>query len=442
MTRFKILLTAATLLIVGSVQAQMNKIEFVEYDLDNGLHVILHQDKSTPIVAVTVSYHVGSKNDDPTRTGFAHFFEHLLFEGSENIPRGKFDEYISRAGGTLNAFTTNDRTVYHEVLPSNELALGLWLESERMLHAKVETKGIETQRQVVKEERRQRVDNQPYGSVLEESMSRAFKKHPYRWTTIGSMQHLDDATESDYVNFYKTFYVPNNAVLSIAGNIDFAEAKMLIKKYFAAIPKGTNKINRPTVVEPEITVEIKDTIFDNVQLPGVVQTYRIPAIGTPDYYAVSMLGTLLTGGQSSRMHKALVDEQQQAVFIGNFPLDLEDPGVAIVFGVANMGMDASKLEVSMDAIVTQIQNELIPEKEFQKLRNKVENDFITGNSRVQQIAESLANYHLFYDDANLINTEIDRYLAVTREDIKRVAKKYYNKNNRVSLYYLPKPVTP
>ena len=442
MTRFKILLTATILLLVASMQAQMNKIEFVEYDLDNGLHVILHQDKSTPIVAVTVSYHVGSKNDDPTRTGFAHFFEHLLFEGSENIPRGKFDEYISRAGGTLNAFTTNDRTVYHEVLPSNQLALGLWLESERMLHAKVEKKGIETQRQVVKEERRQRVDNQPYGSILEESMKRAFKVHPYRWTTIGSMKHLDDATESDYVNFYKTFYVPNNAVLSIAGNIDFDEAKMLIKKYFSTIPKGKHKIIRPTVVEPELTAEIKDTVFDNIQLPAVVQTYRIPAIGTPDYYAVSMLGTLLSDGQSSRLYKSLVDDQQKAVFVGNFPLDLEDPGVAIAFGVANMGVEPSDLEKSMDAVIADVQNNLIPEKEFQKLRNKVENDFITDKSRVMQRALALANYYLFYNDANLINTEIDRYLAVTREDIRRVAKKYYNKNNRVSLYYLPKPVTP
>ncbi|MEM9820888.1 MAG: pitrilysin family protein, partial [Bacteroidota bacterium] len=218
-------LLISLLLLIGwqTTDAQLNKIDYLEYTLDNGLHVILHQDQSTPIVAVTVMYHVGSKNESPDRTGFAHFFEHLLFEGSENIERGEFDDYISRAGGTNNANTWYDRTFYYELLPSNHLETGLWLESERMLHAKVENIGIETQRQVVKEERRQRIDNQPYGSVLEESMKRAFTKHPYQWSVIGSMAHLDAAQEEDYKQFYADFYVPNNAVLSIAGDINFEE---------------------------------------------------------------------------------------------------------------------------------------------------------------------------------------------------------------------------
>ena len=208
------------LLLVSSIDlfSQLNNIDFVEFDLDNGLHVILHEDHSTPIVAVSVLYHVGSKNENSDRTGFAHFFEHLLFEGSENIKRGEFDDYIQEAGGMNNANTTWDRTFYYEMLPSNQLSLGLWLESERMLHAKVEDVGIETQRQVVKEERRQRVDNRPYGSVLEESMKRAYQKHPYQWPVIGSMDHLDAAEEKDYKEFYKEFYKPNNAVLSIAGD--------------------------------------------------------------------------------------------------------------------------------------------------------------------------------------------------------------------------------
>ncbi|MEM9024658.1 MAG: pitrilysin family protein, partial [Bacteroidota bacterium] len=222
------LFAAAGLLLATGLHAQ-HKIEFQEYDLDNGLHVILHEDHATPIVAVTVMYHVGSKNEDPERTGMAHFFEHLLFEGSENIGRGEFDSYVENAGGTLNANTTNDRTFYFEVLPSNQLELGLWLESERMLHAKVEKVGIETQREVVKEEKRQRVDNQPYGTILEETMKRAFKVHPYRWTTIGSMEHLNAASEADFVAFYKTFYVPENAVLSIAGDINPKQAKKLIE---------------------------------------------------------------------------------------------------------------------------------------------------------------------------------------------------------------------
>ncbi|MEL6863760.1 MAG: pitrilysin family protein [Bacteroidota bacterium] len=426
----------------ATLQAQMNKIEYVEYDLDNGLHVILHQDNSTPIVAVTVMYHVGSKNENPDRTGFAHFFEHLLFEGSENVKRGEFDNYISQAGGMNNANTTFDRTFYYEVLPSNQLGIGLWLESERMLHAKVEQVGIETQRQVVKEERRQRIDNRPYGSVLEEAMKRAYTVHPYRWPVIGYMEHLDAAQEEDYVNFYKNFYVPNNAVLSIAGDINIEEAKAMIEKYFKDIPRGEGEIYRPNVVEPPLKAEVRDTIYDNIQLPALIQTYRIPAQGTKDYYAVNMLSTLLSSGESSRLYKALVDEQQKALFVGNYPFSLEDPGVSIAFGICNMGVDLKDFEMAMDAEISRAQNELISEREFQKLRNQIESDFITSNSTIAGIAESLADYYMYFGDSNLINTEIDRYLEVTRADIQRVAKEYFHRDNRVTLYYLPKPVAP
>ena len=426
---------------VCSMNAQENKIKFEEFDLDNGLHVILHEDHTTPIVAVTVLYHVGSKNEKPDRTGFAHFFEHLLFEGSENIGRGEFDKYIQRAGGALNANTSWDRTFYYEVLPSNQLELGLWLESERMLHAKVDEKGIETQRQVVKEERRQRVDNQPYGSILEETFKRAYKEHPYRWPIIGYMEHLDAAEEKDYKQFYEDFYIPNNATLSIAGDFKPEEAKEWINKYFSSIPKGKDPY-RPTIVEPAMTEEIRDVVYDNVQLPAVIQSYRIPKQGTDDYYAVNMLSTLMSQGGSSRLNKSLVDEQELAVFSGTFPLSMEDPGLSLGFAIANMGVDVEKLEAAMDKEFERVQNELISEEEFQKLRNQVENDFVTRNSRVQGIAESLANYHTYFGEANLINTEIQRYMDVTREDIQRVAKKYFTKNNRIVLHYLPKAAQP
>lgn len=428
--------------IATSLTAQMNKIDFQEYTLDNGLHVILHQDKTTPIVAVSVMYHVGSKNEKPDRTGFAHFFEHLLFEGSENIERGEFDKYIEKAGGTLNANTSNDRTYYYEILPSNQLELGLWLESERMLHAKVEDKGIETQREVVKEERRQRIDNQPYGSILQETMKRAYKVHPYRWPVIGSMDHLNAAVESDYKNFYKDFYRPDNAVLSIAGDIDFDDAKVWIDKYFGQIPRGEGDVYRPSIVEPPLGGEVRDTVYDNIQLPAVIMAYRIPAQGTPDYYAVDMLGVLLSQGESSRLSKAIKDEQQKALFVGNFPLGLEDPGISLAFGIANMGVDVQDLEQAITAEIDLTSQELISEEEFQKLRNQIENDFVTGNSRIAGIAESLANYHMYFGDADLINTELDRYMAVTKEDILNAAKKYYNVDNRVVLHYLPKQANP
>lgn len=426
--------------LIKNANAQ-NKIEFVEYDLPNGLHVIMHEDHSTPIVAISVLYHVGSKNEQSDRTGFAHFFEHLLFEGSENVARGEFDDYIQKAGGYNNANTTFDRTFYYEVLPSNQLALGLWLESERMLHAKVEKVGIETQRQVVKEERRQRVDNQPYGSVLEECLKRAYTKHPYKWPTIGSMEHLDAASDDDYVNFYKEFYVPNNATLSIAGDINVDQAKDWISKYFFTIPRGKEPY-RPNVIEPPLSHEVRDTIYDNIQLPAVIQCYRIPAMGTEDFYAVSMLSQLLSQGQSSRLYKALVDEQQKAVFVGNFPLAMEDPGISIAFGVANVGVSPAEVEKGMDAEVEKVQRELISDKELEKLKNQIENDFISNHATVSGIAEELANYHTYYGDANLINTEIDRFLKVSKEDIRRAAQKYLGKNNRVVLYYLPKTTTP
>ncbi len=442
MSRLSFLTGLFLLFVVVLVQGQSRQVEYIEYDLDNGLHVILYEDHSTPIVAVSVMYHVGSKNENPDRTGFAHFFEHLLFEGSENIARGEFDKYIQNAGGYNNANTSYDRTYYYEVLPSNHIGTALWLESERMLHAKVEDKGIETQRQVVKEERRQRIDNQPYGTILEESMKRAYTKHPYRWSVIGSMEHLDAAQEEDYKNFYADFYVPNNAVLSIGGDLDIEETKKMIDQYFGTIPRGTKEIYRPEIVEPALTAEVRDTVFDNIQLPAVIQTYRIPAQGTEDYYAVDMLGTLLSQGESSRLNKTLVDEQQKALFVGSFPLGLEDPGVNIIYGISNIGVDLADLEGAVDAQIQRVQQELMSEEEFQKLRNQIEADFITGNSSIVGVAESLANYHMYFGDANLINTEIQRYLEVTREDIQRVANKYFIPTNRVVLYYLPKPAQP
>jgi zinc protease len=433
----KILTIALFLTGTISMNGQMNKIEFTEYNLDNGLHVILHEDHSTPIVAVSVLYHVGSKNEKPDRTGFAHFFEHLLFEGSENIARGEFDEYIQNAGGTLNANTSWDRTYYYEVLPSNQLELGLWLESERMLHAKVNEKGVETQREVVKEERRQRVENQPYGSLMEQVFKRAYKEHPYRWPIIGSMEHLDAAVEEDYVQFYRDFYVPNNATLSIAGDFKTEEAKRWIKQYFNTIPKKADPY-RPNITESPLGGEIRDTIYDNIQLPMVVQAYRIPAQGTKDFYAVSMLAQMLSQGESSRFHKKLVDEEEKALFASNFPISMEDPGLSLAYAIANMGVDPREVETLMDIEIMRAQTELIPDEEFQKLRNQVENDFVSVNSSMIGIAESLANYHTYFGNADLINTEINRYLEVTTEDIRRVAKEYFTPNNRIVLYYMPK----
>jgi len=426
-----------TALFAAGAVAQVN-ITFVEYDLPNGLHVILHQDRSAPIVAQVVAYHVGSKNEKPDRTGFAHFFEHLMFEGSPNIARGEFTKMVQNAGGNLNAFTSFDQTVYFITVPSNQIELAMWMESERMLQLKVDSTGVETQRGVVKEERKQGLENRPYGSVLEKTMVNAFKVHPYRWTPIGSAQYIDRAAIDEFSTFYKAFYVPNNACLVIAGDIDIEKTKTLVAKYYGDIPRGSGDIYRPKEVEPPQTTEVRDTVYDNIQLPAVIMAYHMPAQGTKDNYALDMLTTLLSGGESSRMTKRLVDKDKLAVAVQSIPLSLEDPGLFLMFAVSNFGKTPREVENVIQEEIELVKKEQMRESEFTKIRNQRESEFIQKNSTVQGKALQLANYHLFFGDANLINKEIDRLMQVTREDVQRVAQQYLANVNRTVLYYLPK----
>ncbi|MEI8280079.1 MAG: pitrilysin family protein [Bacteroidota bacterium] len=433
---FYTLLLGATVL---TSQAQAGgKINFSEYDLPNGLHIILHEDHATPIVAVSVMYHVGSKNEDPQRTGFAHFFEHLLFEGSENIKRGEYMKLVQAAGGKLNANTSQDRTFYYEVLPSNQIELALWMESERMLHAKIDEVGVETQRKVVKEEKKQSYDNTPYGQLLNVVYENDFTVHPYRWTPIGKEQYINQATLEEFMNFYRTFYVPNNATIVIGGDIDMNKTKEFIKKYFGEIPKGKNAIPRPTVKEPEQTAERRVNFYDNVQLPAVIVAYHIPKIGTDDYYAMQMLTQLLSQGKSSRLHKELVDKQQKALESGAFSIPNEDPSIAMMFGIANAGVKPEDLEQAMLAEVEKVKSADVSDMEFQKLQNQIENEFVNQNQTILGVVTNLATDYTFLGNANLINTELERYNKVTRADLKRVAEKYFTKNNRLVVYYLPK----
>ncbi|THH40580.1 insulinase family protein [Neolewinella litorea] len=421
------------------LSAQAPEIDFVKYELDNGLKVLLHQDNSTPIVAVSIMYEVGGKDSFEGRTGFAHFFEHLLFEGSENLGRGEIDDYVQAAGGALNANTSLDRTYYYEILPSNQLALGLWIESERLLHARVQREGVETQREVVKEERRQNYDNRPYGTLSMELYKRAFRDHPYKDPNIGYMEDLNNAEMTDFQRFYKTYYVPNNAILSIAGDIDIEETKALVEKYFSDIPRGPEP-PRVEVVEAPLGGEVRDTVYDNVPLPALIMGYRTVERSNPDYYAISVMNQVLSQGQSSRLNKSLVDEKELAVQVGSFPASNQDPGLAIAYAIARPGTtDLKPVEQAFNAEIERLQNELITDRELQKLRNQIEVDAIAGYGSVAGIAESLADNEMFLGDANLINTETQRYLDVTKEDIRRVAREYYTPENRVVLYWLPQP---
>ena len=424
--------------LTSTLSALAQKVAFTEYNLKNGLHVVLHQDRTAPVVAVSVMYHVGSKDEQVNRTGFAHFFEHLLFEGSDNIKRGEFMKIVSSNGGQNNANTTQDRTFYYEVFPSNQLATGLWLESERMLHPVINEIGVKTQNEVVKEEKRLRVDNQPYGNFLSEIMKRLFTKHPYNWVPIGSMADLDAATLDEFKAFNKKYYTPNNAVLVIAGDIDLAKTKILVENYFAEIPAGV-AITRTVAKESPITTQMIDTAYDsNIQIPAILAAYRVPGETNKESKVLEMASAVLSQGNSSRMFKKMVDEKKNSLQVGSFNYSLEDYGAYITYALPNNNTSLDTLLKDMDDEVVKLQTSLISETEFTKLQNQFENQYIGTNSKMLGVAENLANGHTFYKNTNNINTELEEIRKITRQDIQDVAKKYLNKNQRTVLYYLPK----
>lgn len=419
----------------STVYAQ--KVAFEEYDLDNGLHVILHQDNSAPVVITSVMYHVGAKDEQPNRTGFAHFFEHLLFEGTANIGRGEWFKIVTANGGINNANTTDDRTYYFEIFPSNSLEVGLWMESERLMHPVINQIGVDTQNEVVKEEKRLRVDNQPYGNIFKAVKENMFKVHPYRWTTIGEMEHLDAATLEEFQAFNKKFYIPNNAVLVVAGQFDTNQTKQWIQKYFGAIPKGVS-IERPKYTEPEISQTITAKWEDpNIQVPMMIASYRTPNMKTKDARIMDMISTYLSDGKSSKLYKKVVDDKKMALQIGAFNYSQEDYSTYILYGMPMGSNTLADLLKEVDEEILKLQTELISEKDFQKLQNKIENQYVNQNATVEGIAENLATYYMLYKDVNLINTEIDIYRSITREDLRDAAKKYLNPNQRLVLDYIP-----
>ena len=431
----KILSILFYLLINTSILSQ--NVDFIEYDLDNGLHVILHQDKSVPLAVTSVMYHVGSKDDSPDRTGFAHFFEHLLFEGSENIGRGEFDKIVNSNGGISNAYTSNDETYYFEFFPSNKLELGLWLESERMLHPVIDEAGVKTQNEVVKEEKRTNYDNRPYGQILPQIVQSIFKKHPYRWLPIGSMDHLDSATLDEFMAYNKKYYVPNNAVLVVAGNFEVDDIKKKIQDYFGPIPRGAD-VPRVNISEDPITSEIRKNFFDpNIQLPMGLVSYRIPSFKDRDSYVLDMISSILSGGKSSRLYKKMVDTKKVSVDVQAVNLSFEDYGIYVILTLPVGQNSLETLYNNIDEEIEKLKTELISDREYEKLQNEFENNFVSTNSSISGIANSLASYYLLHDNVNLINERLDIYKSITKEEIKDVANKYLNKNSRAVIDYLP-----
>ncbi|PIB30885.1 peptidase M16 [Maribacter sp. 4U21] len=430
------LLMASAILFSGVVSIAQ-EVKYEEYELDNGLHVILHKDNSAPVVTTAVMYHVGGKDRTEGRTGFAHFFEHLLFEGTENIEKGKWFEIVSSNGGKNNANTSQDRTYYYEVFPSNNLKLGLWMEAERMLHPIIDQKGIDTQQEVVKEEKRLRYDNSPYGQLLPVLGANLFKKHPYKDPNIGYMKDLDAATLEDVVAYNKKYYVPNNAALVVAGDIDIAETKKIINDYFAPIPRGAD-IVRNFPKEDPITEEVRVKAYDaNIQIPAAGIAYRTPGFAERDAYVLDMISTYLSDGKSSKLYKKMVDEQKQALQVGAFNIPQEDYSMYLVFALPVGETSLETLVAEMEEEIAKVRTELISENDYQKLQNKFENQFVNSNSSVEGIANSLARYHVLYGDTELINKEIEIYRSITREEIMEVAKKHLNTNQRVLIDYLP-----
>ena len=435
--RKNLFLFSLVLLFISNLSAQ--EVKFVEYDLDNGLHVIIHQENAAPVVTVGVMYQIGAKDEVVGRTGFAHFFEHLLFEGTKNIERGKWFDIVSANGGSNNANTTQDRTYYYETFPSNKLEIGLWMESERMLHPIIEQIGVDTQNEVVKEEKRQRIDNAPYGKIIYRTgiNPHLFKKHPYGRSVIGSMEDLDAAKLDEFIDFNNQYYNPNNAVLVVAGDVNVDETKKMIADYFGSITNNSERNIIQPVVEPEIIETRMVTEYDpNIQIPAYIFSYITPKSTDKDAYVLDYISSILTGGNSSRMYKRMVDKDKVALQVLAFNQASQDYGTytmgALIKGEPNWEM----LKNTMDDEIKTLQTELITDREFQKLQNSFETSYVQANSSVEGIAASLATYNMLQGDTNRINEQLNIYRTITKEDIMRVAKTYLNPNQRVELKYL------
>jgi zinc protease len=413
------------------------KLQYQITTLPNGLTVVLSEDHSTPIVHVSLVYHVGSKNEKPGRTGFAHLFEHLMFKGSKNVQAEAHTSMIASVGGQSNAYTTDDETVFWETLPAQYLPLALWLEADRMATLRVDKDTFTNEREVVKEERRMRIDNQPYGRLNEIIYDQAFNVHPYKHATIGSMADLEAASVEDVLDFYHLFYVPGNATLAIVGDFDSAQAVQLVNQYLGRVPKAERAVPREIPQEPAQTQEKRVTLQEPWPLPAVVVAYHITRDGNPDSYPLHIVGKVLSDGQTSRIYKKLVYEKQIAVAAFGSANLIEDPNLFYAVAIVQPGHTTAEAIDGLIAEFDRLKTEPITDHELQRTKNQFARDYIMGRESDQQKAGQLTHAIVIHNDIKTADGEFEIFQGITVADVQRVAKTYFRPENRLVLTLMP-----
>ena len=408
-------------------------VDFNRFTLANGLKVLVHEDATTPMAVLNILYDVGARDEDPEKTGFAHLFEHLMFGGSINIPN--YDEPLQRVGGENNAFTSNDITNYYITLPAENIETAFWLESDRMLSLAFSEKSLDTQRNVVSEEFKQRYLNQPYGNVWLKLRPLAYKKHSYRWATIGKeLSHIENATMDDVKAFFKKHYTPQNAILVVGGNVKTEDVKKLAEKWFEPIPAG-EKYTRNLVQEEPQTEARQETVKANVPLNAIYMAFKMPGRLNDDYYAFDLVSDILSRGQSSRLYNSLLKEQQLFSDINAYISSSLDPGLFIIEGKLVEGVAIETAEKAIWTELDKLKTELVSDSELTKVKNKVESILVFSEMSLLDKAMNLAYYELL-GDAALLNKETAEFLKVQSADIKRIANETFGRNSSSTLYYL------
>ncbi|HEV3062246.1 MAG TPA: pitrilysin family protein [Vicinamibacterales bacterium] len=413
------------------------KLQYEITTLPNGMTLVTSEDHSTPIVHLNLTYHVGSKNEKPGRTGFAHLFEHLMFKGSKNVLPEAHTSYVASVGGQSNAYTTDDETVFWETVPSQYLPMILWLEADRMATLRIDKDTFTNEREVVKEERRMRVDNQPYGRLNEIIYDQAFTVHPYKHATIGSMVDLEAASVEDVRDFYRTYYVPSNATLVLVGDFDSAQAAQLVNQYIGRVPKAERDVPRDIPKEPPQTKEKRVTLPEPWPLPAVVVAYHITYDGNPDSYPLHIAAKVLSDGQSSRIYKKLVYEKQMAVAAFGSANLIEDPNLFYAVAVVQPGHTTEEVATTLIAEIDRLKADPISEHELQRTKNQFARDYILGRESNQQKASVLAHAVVIHNDIKTADGEFDIFQNITVADVQRVARTYFRPENRMVLTLMP-----